>query len=283
MSKETAAETTGSAGRTGQPPSLLPPGLGAAIRDTAEEIAALVRGAGDTGLPVPGCEWTFGEAAAHLAQANELMADVAAGRERTHGDGTPGSIADANARALAEFGERAAGPLADMIAGQAAAFLTTVEQRDPDEVLVTPMGSMDPATLGSYLLTHMLGHGYDLARALGRPHMIDRARVELTLPFMIAAMPRVVDPAAVAGLTARFTVRLWGGTRFGVTVADGAVTVTARPVERPDCTILTEPVAFLLMGLGRSGPWGVMARGRALSWGRKPWLAPRFPALFVAP
>ncbi|MFD8796572.1 aldehyde dehydrogenase family protein, partial [Streptomyces vinaceus] len=40
------------------------------------------------------------EAAAHLAQANELMADVAAGHERSHGDGTPGSLAEANELAL---------------------------------------------------------------------------------------------------------------------------------------------------------------------------------------
>ncbi|MFG2331148.1 maleylpyruvate isomerase family mycothiol-dependent enzyme [Streptomyces sp. NPDC048604] len=270
--------TTGRAER-----SILPPGLGTAIHETAAEIAALVRGAADTGLPVPGLEWSIGETAAHLAQANALMAELAAGRERPHGDGTPGSIAEANTRVLAAFPERGAGPLADLIAEQADAFLAAVEERDADEVLATPMGAMGPATLGSYLLTHMLGHGYDLARALGRPHMIDRARVELTLPFMITAMPRVVDPAAVAGLNARFTVRLWGGARFGVTVADGAVRVTDGPVERPDCTILTEPVTFLLMALGRSGPWGAMARGRALSWGRRPWLAPRFPALFVAP
>ncbi|WOX20217.1 maleylpyruvate isomerase family mycothiol-dependent enzyme [Streptomyces solicathayae] len=264
-------------------PGLLPPGLGRAIRDTADEIAALLRDAPDTGLPVPGLTWTVGETAAHLAQANLLMAEVAAGHARTHGDGTPGSIADANSRVLAEFGERAAAPLADLIAQQAADFLTAIEERDPEEVLVTPLGPMDPATFGSYLLTHMLGHGYDLARALRTPHMIDRTRVELTLPFMLTAMPRVVDRGAVADLSARFTVRLWGGARFGVTVVDGAVTVSARPVDRPDCTIFTEPVAFLLMGLGRRGPWGAVARGRVLSWGRKPWLAPRFPTLFVAP
>jgi uncharacterized protein (TIGR03083 family) len=265
-------------------PDVLPVGLGEAIRGTAEDIATLLRGAADTGVPVPGSEWTVGEAAAHLAQANELMADLAAGRERPYGDGTPQSLAAANERALAAFAERGAGPLADMVAAHAEAFLAAVARPEAGEgTPVTPMGPMGRAELGSYLLTHMLGHGDDLARALGRPHMIDRARVELTLPFLLRAMPRVVDTAVADGLSARYAVRLRGGAGFGVAVTDGAVTVTAAPPDRPDCTILTEPTTFLLMALGRRNPWAAMARGHVVAWGRKPWLAPRFPRLFTAP
>ncbi|MFE7517034.1 maleylpyruvate isomerase family mycothiol-dependent enzyme [Streptomyces sp. NPDC057540] len=278
--------------RTGEVrPGVLPAGLAEEIRGTAGDIAAVLRAPApdgrpaDTGrLPVPRSTWTVGEAAAHLAQANALMADLAAGHDRPYGDGTPGSLAEANERALAGFGERAPGPLAEMITAQADGFLAAVEERDPAELLSTPLGRMTPAVLGSYLLTHMLGHGYDLAVALNRPHMLDARRVGLTLPFMVEAMPRVADPAAVAGLTASFAVRLrGGGPRFGVTVTDGAVRTDHQPPARPDCTILTEPVAFLLLGLGRIDPWPVIARGRALGWGRKPWLAPRFPRLFRAP
>ncbi|MEV6569358.1 maleylpyruvate isomerase family mycothiol-dependent enzyme [Streptomyces kronopolitis] len=261
----------------------LPEGLGAAIRDTAEEIAALLHPDTDMARPIPGSEWNIGEAAAHLAQANELMADVAAGHARRYGDGTPQSLAAANERALAEFDERGARPLATMIVAQAEAYLKAVQESGTDETVLTPLGTMSPAVLGSYLLTHMLGHGYDLARALGRPHMINRARVELTLPFMLTAMPRVTDTARVTGLTARYAIRLWGGTRFGVTVTDAAVSVDAQPPARPDCTIATEPVTFLLMALGRRNQWHAMARGHILTWGPKPWLAPRFPALFTAP
>ncbi|NLU75574.1 maleylpyruvate isomerase family mycothiol-dependent enzyme [Streptomyces sp. HNM0575] len=262
----------------------LPEGLGDAIRDTAEEIAALLRGTDDTSIPVPASEWTVGEAAAHLAQANKLIADIAAGQKPVHGDGTAQSLAAANERALAEFEERGAVPLAGMIVEQADAFLDAVAQpAGEDAPLFTPLGPMGRPELGPYLLTHMLGHGYDLARALGRPHMINRARVELTLPFLIAAMPRVTNPAVTTGMTARYTIRLWGGARFGVTLTDGAMDASPRPPSRPDCTILTEPVDFLLMALGRRGPWAAMARGHVLTWGRKPWLAPRFPNLFTAP
>ena len=146
---------------------------------------------------------------------------------RAYGDGTPQSLAAANERALAEFGERGADPLAAMIVEQADAFLEGGGGGRGGADVVTPLGPMSREELGSYLLTHMLGHGYDLARALGRPHMIDRARVELTLPFMITAMPRVTNTAATAGLTARYTIRLRGGARFGVTFTDGAVAVSA--------------------------------------------------------
>ncbi|MFF7969832.1 maleylpyruvate isomerase family mycothiol-dependent enzyme [Streptomyces sp. NPDC007905] len=268
----------------------LPDGLGQAIRGTAEDIATLLRGVRDTAVPVPGSEWTIGEAAAHLALANELMADLASGRERPYGDGTPQSLAAANERSLAAFGERRAEPLATMITKQAEVFLDAMATAAEgaggtadDPAPRTPLGPMDRGVLASYLLTHMLGHGYDLARALDRPHMIDRARVNLCMPFMLAVMPRVADPAATAGLTAHYTVRLREGEAFGVSLTDGTVRVTPGPPDRSDCTILIEPTAFLLIALGRRNPWRAIAQGQIVAWGRRPWLAPRFPALFTAP
>ncbi|MEU8972760.1 maleylpyruvate isomerase family mycothiol-dependent enzyme [Streptomyces monashensis] len=266
----------------------LPDGLAQAIRGTADEIATLVRSAGDTGLAVPGSLWTVGEAAAHLAMANELMADLAAGRERPYGDGTPESLARANAESLAVFTERRAEPLATMITEQAEAFLDALSHHAADgPAPATPLGLMDRSVLASYLLTHMLGHGYDLARALKRPHMVDRARVSLCMPFMLSVMPRVANPGATAGRTARYRIRLRGGETFGVSLADGAVRVTpltpGTPFRRAHCTILLEPVAFLLIALGRLNPWRAIAQGQVLTWGPRPWLATRFPTLFTAP
>ncbi|WP_406835922.1 maleylpyruvate isomerase family mycothiol-dependent enzyme [Streptomyces sp. AHU1] len=261
----------------------LPDGLGAAIHGTAEEIAALLRADADMERRIPGAEWNVGEAAAHLGLANELMAHIAAGRPRPYGDGTPQSLAGANERSLAEFGERRAEPLAAMIVEHADACARALEEGPPEGSVDTPLGTMSPQELGSYLLTHMLGHGYDLARALGRPHMLDRARVGLTLPFLLRVMPRVAEPRNTAGMNARYAVRLWGGGAFGVTLADGAVTVDERPPAGADCTISIEPVTFLLMALGRQGQVGPILRGRILVRGRRPWLAPRFPGLFTAP
>lgn len=250
---------------------------------TAAAIGQLLRGAADPTKRIPGATWTVGEAAAHLAMANELMAELAAGRERPYGDGTPGSLAAANEQSLAAYPERDPVRLAAAIEEQAEAFAEVAKSRSADEPVHTPMGPMDLQTLASYLLTHQLGHGYDLARALRRPHMIDREGVELSLPFLMAAMPRVVDPDSTAGLRARFNVGLRGGLRFGVAIADGAATVSPGPEQAVDCTIVCEPVTFFLLALGRCTPARALLRGGTLAWGRRPWLAPRFPTYFRAP
>jgi putative sterol carrier protein len=76
---------------------------------------------------------------------------------------------------------------------------------------------------------------------------------------------------------------LRGGTRFAVRIDDGTAQVSAEPSQRPDCTIVSEPVTFFLLALGRCNPGAAIARGRILAWGRKPWLASGFPAYFIAP
>ncbi|MFF1909502.1 maleylpyruvate isomerase family mycothiol-dependent enzyme [Kitasatospora sp. NPDC058218] len=265
------------------PQDTVPTALLDAVLGVAEDTAALLRDRADTGLPIPGAQWTVGEAAAHLALANELMAALAEGERRSYGDGTPDSLAAANAASLAAFPERDAAVLAEQIVRHARAFTEACADRPASTPVLTPLGPMDLATLASYLLTHMLGHGYDLAVALRRPHMVDRHRVALTLPFLMTAMPRVVDGRSAAGHTARYGLRVRGGARFTVTFRDGVAEVSPGPAARPDCTILTEPVTFLLLALGRCNPYAVLARGKVLAWGRRPWLALGFPLLFNAP
>lgn len=199
-----------------------------AVTGVAEDIAALLRSRPGTDRPIPGARWTVGEAAAHLALANELMAALAAGEQRSYGDGTPDSLAAANEDSLAAYPERDAAVLADAIVRHARAFTDSCAGRPASAPVLTPLGPMDLGTLASYLLTHMLGHGYDLAVALRRPHMVDRHRVALTLPFLMTAMPRVVDGRTAAGHTARYDLRVRGGGRFTVTFRDGVAEVSPR-------------------------------------------------------
>lgn len=259
-----------------------------AVLAAAEDIAALLRSGGDGTVPIPDAEWTVAEAAAHLVLANALMAEIAAGVDLPpYGDGTPDGIAAANAASLETFPERDLAVLADGVLDQARAYIDAAGERPGTEPVVTPMGPMCLDILGSYLLTHMLGHGWDMARALRRPHMVDRRRVELCLPFLFAAMPRVVVPDAVGDLNATFTLGLRGSReRWSARFTSGSLEVTPKAVapDGPsDCTIISEPVTFFLIALGRCSPWGAIARGRVLAWGRRPRLAAAFATYFRAP
>lgn len=269
----------------------LPPPLTDALHGAAGDTAALLRSGADTTAPIPGAEWTVGEAAAHLALANAFMAALARGEEHSYGDGTPAGLAAANAESLAAYPERDLTVLADEIVRHTRQFTEAAAERDGDERVVTPMGPMDLRTFGAYLLTHIMGHGHDIAVALRRPHMIDRERVELTLPFFVDVMPRVLHPSA-AGHTARYRMKLWGGSGFTVTFTEGAADARPEPAGAGpeaagtgpvDCTILGEAVDFFLLALGRRTVWSVLGRGKVFAWGRKPWLALRFPGFFVAP
>ncbi|MGW2372207.1 MULTISPECIES: maleylpyruvate isomerase family mycothiol-dependent enzyme [Kitasatospora] len=252
------------------------------VTAVGDEAVALLAGCrGDTSIP--GSEWTVAEAAAHLAMANELMAALAAGEERPYGDGTPGSLAAANAAALAERPERDPAVLAAQIARQARQFTAAAAPRTGTDPVATPLGEMDLDTLGAYLLTHMLAHLYDIALALHRPHPLDRRRVGLTMPFLRTAMPRVVDARTAAGHSACYHLRVRALEDFAVTFTDGTAVVSRKPPRRPDCTILTEPVAFFLIALGRHSATDALLRGKVLAWGRRPWLAPAFARLFTAP
>ncbi|MFE6050427.1 maleylpyruvate isomerase family mycothiol-dependent enzyme [Kitasatospora sp. NPDC056446] len=253
-----------------------------ALTTVGDEAAALLTGCrGATALR--GAQWTVAEAAAHLATANELMAALAAGEERPYGDGTPQGLAAANAAALAAHPLRDPDVLATRIARWTREFTAAAGPRAGSTPVRTPLGPMDLDTLGAYLLTHMLGHLYDIALALDRPHPLDRHRVALSLPFLRTAMPRVVDPRAAAGHNARYHLRIHRLDSFTVTFTDGTATVDRNPPQRPDCTILTGPVTFFLIALGRYSARDALARGRILPWGRRPWLAPTFPTLFTAP
>ncbi|MET8076225.1 maleylpyruvate isomerase family mycothiol-dependent enzyme [Streptomyces sp. NPDC005303] len=252
-----------------------------AIVATADRIAELLEAGADPHTPLRGAEWTVGEAAAHLALAGKLMADIGAGEDRPYGDGTPSGLAAANRAALDLFPQRDPAVLGAEISVTARAFVAAAADRDPRQAVLTPMGPMDLSTLGSYLLTHLLGHGYDIAVALRGPHMVDRDMVALTLPFMRQAMPRAVN-AGAAGHHACYLLRI-GRARFAVTFADGVPTAADTPPRRPDCTIAIDPVAFLLLALGRWTAPTVMARAKVVVWGRKPWLGLRFPLLFTAP
>ena len=254
-----------------------------AVQEVAGRVAELVRPLADTGMRLPADEWTVGEAAAHLAVVGPMFSQWAAGAYEPYGDGTSEGLAHANAGKLSEFSERSGALLAELIVDSTGAFLAATEGRSGSAPVRTPLVEMDVDTLLSYMLTHLLGHGCSIARALRKPLPLRREQVLLCLPFFATIMPAVLQTEKTRDLTASFLVHFRGGPRVAIAFDKGALSIGTAAPKRVDCHIHADPVAFFLVAMGLNSQWGPIATGKLMTWGTKPWLALQFTGLFKAP
>ena len=95
-------------------------------------------------------------------------------------------------------------------------------------------------------------------------------------------VPDYLDRRRAAGLHVSYELRFRGGPRYRVSIDDGKAAISAAS-EKADCWISAGPVGFLLVGYGRTGQWGQIARGKILAGGREPWLGLAFGGLITGP
>lgn len=254
-----------------------------AVIDVAQRLADMLRPLPSTGARIRGASWTVGDAAAHLATTGQLFAQWAGGVEEPYAGPSTQELAAANAHTLEEFTERSGAGLADLILDATRTFLERTAARSPSRTVRTPLAELDGDTLLSYQLTHLLGHGCSIAKALGKPMPLTREMVPLTLPFLTSIMPAVLKKDKVKGLNAAFLIHFRHGPQLAVTFDNGAMSVNQTPPRRVDCHISADPVAFFQVALGNISQWGPIATGKLMTWGTKPWLALRFVGYFDAP
>jgi hypothetical protein len=254
-----------------------------AVQAVAGKVAEIVGPVADTSILLPRSEWTVGEAAAHLAWAQETFTRIVRGETVHHGDKTPEGLAAANAVVLNQYTERDGTRLAERIVEWTRAYVQAASGAPSDLAVLTPMGTMGVDTCSAYMLTHLMMHGWPIAQALHKSNPFGPQEVEQSLAFITYVMPAIVDEEAARGFTACYDVHFHGGPRLAFMFDEGQLTVASAPARRVDCHISADPVAFLLVGAGMVGQWGQIARGRLMTWGRKPWLALKFTGLFHPP
>ena len=150
------------------PPSVDLDAARAAVRRAADDFAHLVVSAPDASIPIPGSEWTVGDAAAHVALGTEAYVGYSRGGTEPWVDVSDiagGSLARSNAGRL----DLEPAALAARVEAAAAELLATTEGRSGDEAvtwngLTVTLSSMLGLGLGEYRL-----HGRDVAKALDRP------------------------------------------------------------------------------------------------------------------
>jgi uncharacterized protein (TIGR03083 family) len=252
-----------------------------AVQAAARQAAELVRSLPDPSARVPGMDWTVGQTAAHLVAAARFYPRYATGQL------TPEAtidLADGNLSRIAQVGEHGLAELADLLTAETQRLLEQTADLAPDHPVAFYGGTtLDLSAQTGILLGEYLVHGLDLARSARRPWPIDPGHARLVIAAATALLPRYVDPDAAQGMRVGYDVRIRGGPRFTLRLADGAATVESGSVGPVDCHISADPVAFLIVAYGRGSQWPPIVRGKITAWGRKPWRAFGFTRLLVNP
>jgi len=273
-----------------------------ALEHASERAAGLVRDGGPLDGPVPGLEWTKAQLVGHLCAICEAFATTLRGEdfvERFGKDFIGGygsgpsfreAVADLNAKVVRYASFPTPVAAADALTSGAAALLAAFSTHQDLSVRrpapwYGPDITMPVGNLLALAVSELLVHGYDLARAVGadlRPSAATAASATAVAAAVMSEMlPRILDQRRASGFTGSFEVRVRGGERFVLRIADGAG--WSEPAEGPDvdCVLSLSAYHALLMGYDRVPAWRVIASGKASAFGRRPWLGLRFDHLFL--
>ena len=265
------------------------------LAQVGNRAADLIGSIDDMNRPVPGLFWTVGQVAAHMVVGVRGNAASMGGNPEQLSQFVPDVGGYSDRMAAMTSGTLAAEPVRDPAAAAralreaVAALVNQAEQKAPDDAVQTPWygaGASLPVAMDSRLMIgELLIHGLDVARGLGKPWPFSRDEVLLVIPAIYAMMPRLFKADAGRDVNATFKVRMRGGDTTCLRIQNGSVdSAPWGPLHgRADCALSADPVAFFLLAYGRRGQWPLIAQGRLLSYGRKPWLALSLRSWFVSP
>lgn len=236
------------------------------LRELTPRSIALIGSIPDLNVPMPGSEWTLGEAAAHVVFGAELYAEYGRGAEWP----APidrADLAESHRRRVAELMPQGAGQLgADLRLG-IDAFLTTTESRAAEDLLPWHQGPLPCATMTGLLIGEQLLHGYDIAQTLGAEWHIGDEPARLTVQAVLPILPALVDGEAAKSVDTTYELAVDGGPRVLARFRDGAVIISPVIIGAPedadiDCRLSGDPVAWLLALYGRADWEQLLCTGR---------------------
>jgi uncharacterized protein (TIGR03083 family) len=243
----------------------------------------LLRGITDPSIPIPGSEWTVGEAAAHLAIGAEGYSEYARGLERR----CPVDLADipgSHRRAFAAMPERDGRKLAQMLETDIELFLAATEGRSADDPLrwhnnlTLSCGATTCTLLGEQLL-----HGWDIAQTLRAPWDIGADAARLVIAGVAPIFELRVNRSGGAEVEAEYELAVEGGPHVFASFRHGKLSLGPSPSGAVDCRLGGDPVTWLLALYGRA-PWDELLKtGKITVGGRDPDLAVKFKSLLRNP
>ena len=228
-------------------------------------FVALLRGLEpvDGDRPVPAMTWTVAETAVHM------LTIVRRGvGDRRRADSLE-SLGRLNEQCIDEIPERALGAIADLIETNMKREIELLAGATDDVVRSRVIDlhagvRADIPTALSYQLFDFLAHGFDIARATGRPWRIDPAHAALVLRASLPALRPWVTNDAISGPSQRIVVS-FPDTEFALAIQTGEMAYRIEPATTDEADAQTDPVDLFLALAGRQDASG-SAVGQLASW-----------------
>ncbi len=242
-----------------------------ALHEVIPRFVSLLRRTQDTDRRVIG-EWTAVDVGRHVSHAIELDLSTLKGTLPPAVAPTPTAMAAWNASRLAADLGGSLADVADRIEAQGARIDAMDEPAGPIKWIGGTQFS--PTAVVCHLLSELLLHGHDIARAGGAPWRVSADHAALAImgggvPIINACPDLWVRDPQRSGRGVRIELHLIGHQRLTL-ILDRTLRAETTPGLRVDAHLATTPGMALLIFFGRRSPWRVAASGRALVWGRRP-------------
>lgn len=243
--------------------------LQAEVRSTARAFADQLRQVDDPATQVPNLDWTVAELAAHLVS---LPALYRAQHELGDGFSSPDDWAKFSIGARAHVTETDLTKLADLVEAEIGSLIDELGPLGDTPRMLYGQETTAANTLGG-ILSELIIHGMDLGALTGTTVTMSRRQANAAIPAMMTLVPVFVDPVQAQKCPGTYVLKFRGGGEFTQRVgADGRVTVEPGATSAADARVNADPVAFLLVGLGRMNQFVASFTGKIIGYGRKPWL-----------
>lgn len=262
---------------------------------TGDRFADLVSTMADPSAPVTR-HWSVADTAAHVATITQACASLfgaCAPPIRDLDDlvktTTVDTVADFNDIVMGQFAERNLAALAGQIRSDIKLILEATGDRDPAGAVSWLGGSAVPvAGILAHLLNELQIHGWDIARSTSSRWLVPPQEAAMFFELFLIGVThygygRLFDghgPWPKRRVAVEFRSR-YTSTRTLV-IDDGRVTVE-QPGGPTDVHLFFDPVTLNLMLFGRISRPRAALTGKALAWGRRPWLLPVFLRIMRLP
>ena len=253
----------------------------ASLERSTETLCRLLREVSDPRATAVGY-WTVGETATHLSHSFQVEAEMIAGKTKARLDSME-LLDDFNQSRLREDPERDPAVAAERIEGLLEDFKTSA-QATGDGPFTWHGGIQIPVATGAaIMISECLVHGYDIAKAEGKPWEVPTEDAIIVFEGLSPMLPYYVNRELADGFSAVYELSMRGGSKVMWMFDDGALTIEPPDGRRVDCRISADPSAYLLVGYGRISQVKPILTGKIVAYGRKPWLGMRLATLLANP